>query len=97
VGFVEALAVRVRDVFANLSVEADVEELALETRFGIILGAIVVEALVIATCFEAQRVEFMGLREKGGAGEEEQEEGEELFHVKEGGGLPSDSVAGEGT
>jgi hypothetical protein len=97
VGLVEALAVRVSDVLTNLSVETDVEELALESRFGIILGAIVVEALVIAACFEAQGVELMGLGEEGGAGEEEKEEGDEFFHVKEGGGLPSDTVAGKGT
>jgi hypothetical protein len=36
----------------------------------------------------------MGLREEGGAWEEEQEEGDEFFHVKEGGGLPSDMSLG---
>ncbi len=83
VGLVEALAVRVSDVLTNLSVEADVEKLAFEARFGIILGAIVVEVLVIAACFKAQGVELMGLREEGGAREEEKEQRENLFH-KEG-------------
>ncbi len=89
VGLVEALAVRVSDVLTNLSVEADVEKLAFESRFGVILGAIVVEALVIATCFEAQGVELVGLGEEGGAREEEKEEGEEFFHIKEEGGCPA--------
>ena len=70
VWLVEALAVRVGEVLANLSVKADVEKLAFETGFGIYARAVVVEALVIAACFEAKGIEFMRLRRESGAGEE---------------------------